>query len=363
MKSQPQDNRILLLFSSGLRTRYVEDIPRALGEPYGAHLRFRYRKKHIPDGLFQQLADASLKGTTTLVVYVDATEKGKGPFFVPCRFGRLETTLCLGDIVVLIFELTDYAYGPNGPAFASELQVQATDAPHWEGDTLKGTFCSLLGHAPQTCERTVDIDKWQKIVAQIKERGDFRDEPFFYKVDGLFRPGSGSPEHPQGGIYKLKANVDYEFRIAHYIPENVNVPTQTVKERRWIMVEIPGESTQVLTQSRVAIDSPYDWNRVRFRVEGRSRRQYQLASFYRIRNPGLSASIENALYDFDLPIEISSEQLKTILVSVGIGILLGLQQIVTLYKSQQLDWTGGALVVLVGIGAATVAAFGLRRPG
>lgn len=368
--SPRRDEPLLLLLSSGLRTRYREDILRASMLPRGAHLQFRYGRNHLPDALWGQLSAKSLGQHCVLVAYVDAADKQQPPKLIPCRYGRLVDSEAVGRYIVLKFELEDFAYASDLDRFEKEVAATSSGKlPYWDDnpdiDKRKafGEWVHLIPRQLTSCNADGKSEVWQSITAQIKARSDFSNEPFFYRIEELREIEADVPVHPATGVYTLSAGKTYQFRILHYDPEDKDIPLQTTNQSRWILVETEGEGLKRVSTSHLAIDSPYDVKTVEFRAHNNTFTERSLITFYRIKDLNARPTTENAVRDFDLQVIVQGNWERTLWISLFVGLLLAAQQWLTMWTTKgTLEFVPALLSLLIAMAAAIAAAFGLRKP-
>src|SRR5206468_341992 len=98
----------LLLFSSGLRARYREDILRVLAQPEGTQMRFRYKLHHVSEDLLQPLCSDALRNARILLCFLDVKTDGRTPWAIPTRSGLLGHVRRVGEFCTLQLKLGQY---------------------------------------------------------------------------------------------------------------------------------------------------------------------------------------------------------------------------------------------------------------
>jgi hypothetical protein len=96
---------MFVCLSSGDRPRYRRDIIRVLAMPPGTWIQFRYARRWIAPAINSRLDDRKnrkrLRGTASLVAYIDQADPDTEPQIVPCRFATLVDAAPLGRTVSL----------------------------------------------------------------------------------------------------------------------------------------------------------------------------------------------------------------------------------------------------------------------
>ena len=366
------DEPLLLLLSSGLRTRYREDILRALTMPYGAHLQFRYSKGYLsnPKELWEQLSKNRFSQHRILVVYVDAANKQQPPNLIPCRYGLMIKSEAVGGYAVLKFELGDFAYASDLGQFQGNVTSAVSGKlPYWDDDPqtgkrkMLGDLVQFMPQQPPSCNASRNSNVWQLVTDQLQKRNDFSNEPFFYNVEKLQEIETETLFNLENGEYTLNAGKTYQFRILHYDPSDREVPLQTADQTRWIIVDGEGEGLKRVSTSQLAIDSPYDVKTVTFRAPNNTSMERAIVTFFRVKEPNAQPTTDKAIRDFDLQVVIKGNWKWTLFVALIIGGLLSAQQLLTMWNAKgKLETIPIVLTIFFSMTTAIVAAFGLRKP-
>jgi hypothetical protein len=361
-------NASIVLLSSGLRTQYREDMIRALAMPEGATLRFRYRHEHLPESISAAAGRNALCGRHVVLTFAaNANRRSEEPAPIPCRFAQITESRDAGRYAVLNLELRSYAFARDLKAFRAKFSEEFprwSSEPKLEDRCLEGLFAHEVLDIEKVCEARTDNESWQEIASQLKQTDDFQQEPFFYRVEKLYDLTRDRCVRLDHGAYSLKPGRRYEFRLLHYDPSREDVPLKTVQESLWLIVENQGRGLERLTSGLLAIDSPYDEKRVQFKSRGLSSSERGLVGFYRIKVPSNHPSVDGAVRDFELQVNVGGRFWTTVGVAGLIGLLLAGQQWLTV-KSTKGAWPEldmGLLQLLIASIAALVAAFGLRKP-
>lgn len=351
--------RCVLMLSSGQRPRYRDDIIRVMALPTGGRLQFRYRKEHIPDEVFDELAQNHLSGSEALVAYLDTSNQGSPPEIVPCRFARVLESEVEGEFAVIHFEVGEFATVAAGTDVKEEVDEQLSNGvclPNWKNGNLEGHFLIALEKRPDGLKTSLEPRVWQKIVSNLGARQDFQQCPFFYRVRAVLEEGDRSEMALQAGKYVLKPDRTYQADIVHYTPSGTS--GQIRRPSGWLHVDIGGGGVGALTTQRLPIDSPYDVKRVYFRATGQIARQYGLVSFSRetVESNGGQATKD---YDFEVVLEIGGAWKRQLTVGGLIALFLALPKLADSFAPA--PWVSAGLVLLSAVVTAGLLVFGLRK--
>ncbi len=78
--------------------------------------------------------------------------------------------------------------------------------------------------------------------------------------------------------------------------------------------------------------------------------------------PGAEPEAKNAIFDFDVPVEIRADHWRTIKSGLVVGGLLGVQAILGIAIAGKLGWLTGSLAAAFGLLTGVVAAYRLTKP-
>jgi len=255
---------MFVCLSSGARPRYRQDVLRAIAIPSGGPLQFRYAQDYITESLKSKIRDGAYQGSKAIIAYVDQTGRDHDPLLIPCRFGRVTKAQLHGTTATLEFVLGQHAYAQDLSAFNKQIRSMSGGAlPAWKGSEEqypKGAYAlEVPDEAMSSVVATDELNYWEKIVGQLANRPDFKDESCFYMVDGLYDVEKDEAHEIRNGVYDLKPSHEYELRIYHYLPTS---PTKTV----YLHLRASKPSVEFMSNPVQVIDSRYDMKRIRFRT-------------------------------------------------------------------------------------------------
>jgi hypothetical protein len=357
---------MLLCLSSGFTPRYRDDVLRAISMPSGSRLRFRYELRLIPESLKPLIAGNQLEGEEVCIAYLDRTDRTRPPELVPCRAARLLRTHTPADFCVIEFELREFFFARDLPAFNREVRSFG-DLPAWRDGVLTGHFVHRVKTAPASLIKSASVFDWQSIVQSLKLRSDFATEPFFYFVTGIFRMSATLPIQPTEGRARLRASDTYEIRLVQFSPGETN-ETLAVSKVCWLLADADEKTLSFVTTRRVQIDSGYDEKIIRFRTLATSTRCDAVVAISRDIHPAGTARSNIPIFDFDILFHIAPRWWTMIWHGLFIGALIAAQGLVTLHSQAQSagastgDYTADLLVVILGLLTGLAASFGLRQP-
>ena len=104
------------------------------------------------------------------------------------------------------------------------------------------------------------------MITALSKRADFRNQPFFFRVTGLYARGKQSPETTVDGEYRLGAGKSYFVSILHWLPkgDGYEIP----KDSGLLNVNVGSSDLHSVTAPRLPVDSPYDLKSFHFVASG-----------------------------------------------------------------------------------------------
>ena len=268
---------MLLLFSSGARARYREDIVRCLALQSGGQLQFRYDLTIVDEAIISEATSGRLVGRSALVCYLWNRTEGAPTEFVPCRMVQIVRAEIVGSSFIVLFEVGAYPKIADDVQFATLIPDDAQSLPRWERDgtafRLRGLFAFAL-KSKLTFDTSSEISAFESVVKRLTRFSDFAGEKpcQFFAVLGvrtvkLDFEGEETYEKvtpSRHGSYDLKSGDEYELLIYVFAPDRG--PTAAILETA---IHVQSENKLIefpLTKSR-EIDSEYDLKRFRFFAE------------------------------------------------------------------------------------------------
>src|SRR5829696_1218112 len=122
---------MFICLSSGSRPRYRRDIGRALALPAGTWIQFRYAREWIDPSIIARLDNRKsrrkLRGTASLIAYIDQTDPTAQPEIIPCRFATLVDAAPLGRTVSLQLRVAEFAFAADLGRLNETLRTQADE--------------------------------------------------------------------------------------------------------------------------------------------------------------------------------------------------------------------------------------------
>ena len=179
-----------LLFSSGRRQRYLEDIFRALALPEGAEIRFRYREDLLSESAGRRFLEAS--GSIAYICYLDISTEGVPPTFVPVRRAKIVRVEKRGTSYFVYMRANEYV---STEAAVELTKLTMDELPGWGERDPSGRYSSigyivsrLERDLPASClAQAADRGAFERTVDELLTHQDFRNAEtrFFFRVDGL----------------------------------------------------------------------------------------------------------------------------------------------------------------------------------
>lgn len=345
---------MFICLSSGASPRYREDVLRALAMPTGAAVQFRYDLKHLAHAVQNAVHEKKAEGQPALIVYVKQPTPDAAASYVPCRYAKIKKVNQHGTTVSLLLTLEEYGYSENLANFGQWLTASGgVELPAWSDNKVQGKYWLLTDNDPISAVRSSSLANWERIVTQLAGIPDFAEERCFYAVGGIRGAGTDTSVAPTDGVYHLDGGKAYEMALYHYHPSQT--PTDVRME-----VKPVGDGIEFITNPVMQIDSRYDQKVVRFKLHASGFSKEAFLSLVRG-----SARTELLNWQFDLPIHIKGQFLRTLAFGVVAAALLAVAPIMTVWANPNIPkenaQTVTVLAVLSSLGAGLIAAFGLKK--
>jgi hypothetical protein len=325
-------------------------------------LTIRYMRKYVQPELWQHLDANKLAQHDALFGYVDQNKKSSRPAIIPCRFAKIERSECEGRFVVIDLSVRGYPKLSDQESVDQEIESSFPSSPEWDehGTKLGGQFALFSNKRNCSFDETSDIEHWQGIVDRLGECLDYKDQPFFPRVIGVYEHATSGKRQvePARGVYPVKSGSSYELKIAHYHPYKT---LDTKQPTGWLLVESDG-ALSINRNRAIEADSPYSLNYTRFRTDFVRSEETAALSVFLASSSGSRPSFEDGVHLYDLPLRISPRHLTNILLALVIGILLGAPYAVRwMPASLDLIWQL-AIIFVPPVIAAGLAIYAIRKP-
>ena len=338
---------MLILLSSTSAARYRQDVLRCLAAPVKSVVQFRYRRSLVSDQLLTRIDNKQLSGSA-LVCFLNST--GSDLFsIVPVRCVEVCDVRSHGSTISMGLEIREVACAEPGE-FTREIDLIAGGAnPRLkDGDTV-GKYCFEVPDKLTSLRFGSKVEEWEKTIEYVRSQQAFQEEPFFWTVLGVEKPGMVLDTRTFSP-WPTKALTDEAFSILiyHYQVSAAPVPTSRLNV-------IYGKALLNMGPNELTIDSRYDLKRWRFRSTGRT--SFVTDTWLAIRMAGT--------WELDLPLQLAGSFWPNVAKSVVVGFLIAIPSI--LAWAPQKDLTiymklfMGALSVLAGIAAAVAVIFGIEK--
>ena len=356
---------MLLCLSSGATPLYRQDILRALSKPSGTNMRFRYTLELLPESLKQDINRTHLEGESVCIAYLDRSDPQRQQEAVPVRAATVIRAETFGDFCVIDFRLGDYFVARDVVAFDTDLRSAASSLPRWDAarpTELVGKFCERLPRELTSLVTSTSVADWQHICKTLSKHADFRDEPFFYRVEALQNLNRNAPIGLTNGAYQFAADTLVELRLLHYAP-SLDTNKTSINDTSLLTCQASDEALSFVTSSRLAIDSGYDVKAIRMRAAPVAHDVDSMLTITR-RLPATNGAVPDPVWDFDLPIKVTRNLVKMLLQGGLIGVLIACQALVVIANNSQIENKTWSIVfaLLAGLATGYVAVFNLRKP-
>ena len=352
----------ILCLSSAKHPRYRDDVIRAVALPEGSEVKFRYEEAIVDDALMGPLAKGKLDENDVLIAHVDISDKDEGVSVVPCRWAHLVSSQRWGSFFVLQLRLGKLACTLQPDELYTNLPG---DLPYFDAALGKwaGKWCGRLARETTAIGEAETTEEWQSVARALWQRAGFQTEPFFFRVDGLFKLGNGAEQPLTGEGYALTGNTEYEIRIVHFTPVDDEHSDQRLGPVHGLHVEVD-EPLKLRSDQTMSVDSPYDVKSIRF-ATGSPDRTVPV----KIRLRRIDGSVDGdplCPIELVLPARIKGRLRRSVTFGLLIGGLLSAQQLVTILTRENSSALPIesiiALTVFIGLMTGLMAVLGLRKP-
>ena len=352
----------LVCLSSGSETQYRLDNLRVMALPEGADIQFRYDADLIEPSVLASLEGDKLHKSSALLGYLDLTKPVASPGTreaLPCRHAELIDCQRFGRFLVLRFRLGAFVECGDLSAFRTGIQSKS---PRAKEDKYEG-FWVFEHDYTKAVAKSDDMTAWQTTIKRLAGSPDYASEDFFFRVMGLFRSRERNALSPLKGEYHLKSSTEYEWRILHFHPDSdahKRAQVTTIVE-----VSSASEDIKAVTSPILAIDSSYDLKSFHFRTSAVTTNAYGAFTFKFTATPEGSSPADAAhpgQPELFLPLRIAPSWFRALFsVAVLTGLLFWQQYISATSKGGIPRHTSVGLLLLA-LGTATLAVFGLKKP-
>ena len=349
---------MFLCLSSGLSPRYREDVLRALAQPWGYVLQFRYLKRYLAPGILEKAQGADKGTSQALIAYIDLSDTSKAPEIIPCRFASIGEITMVGTAVTLQLELQEFAVAADLSSFNDELKKKALGTlPVWQADgekkRAKGDYWLEVSATPTTAVRSDKLEDWERIVTQLAARTDFKDEGSFYTLVGIHEIPSRSAIAVSKGRYEFQPGHEYEVSLYHFYPKDVPL-------RARVTLATTSQWLAFTTNPVLQLDSRYDLKRARFKAGKPAKEEQAWVSVMRSTDSGQLPYV-----DFDLLGRVRGVFWQTLGYGIILGLLLAGPPIIAALSNPSLPAGNVVLVCatsgILGLATGIFGAFGLKK--
>lgn len=262
---------MLILLSSGARRRYRDDIVRALAQPAGSVLRFRYGEKHVATSVLDTVRAGKLDDQRALVCYFSATTK-----LVPCRFAHIDRAELVGSSLMLSLRIAEYVTKLDDgairslmtPAELAQVPVKQKVAATGE-ERVAGPFAFSIA-APLSAMASLDatnMRSFEKTAEELGAAGFGADTPASFFAIRAIKDNAGKAVAIDKGRYALKSGKRYTIDVYSYAPSGESEPGSADT----LTFDTNDDALDVTSPGTAKLDSRYDLNQFSFTTEPRLR--------------------------------------------------------------------------------------------
>jgi hypothetical protein len=325
-------------------------------------------------------------GEKVCIAYLDRSNPSVVPGIVPVRAATMVRAQTFGDFCVFDFRLDDYYVARKIADFDKDLRAAAGRLPQWDPANpgeMTGKFCERLQRDLTSLVPSTTVADWQSICKTLSEHEDFKDEPFFYRVESLHdvakqatkaqevptQSGSGAVHDVHkdalipltNGAYTFAAGALLELRVLHYAPALDDNKT-SIDDTSWLVCEANEDVISFVTSPRLAIDSGYDVKAIRMRAASVSSEVDSMLTITR-KLQAVGGVASDPVWDFDLPFHASRDVWKMIRQGSLLGGLVACQGLAVIWNNPQIaDKILPSIIALAaGLVTGYVAIFNLKK--
>lgn len=347
---------MLLLLSSGARPRYLDDVTRAIGQPSGSSLQFRYQSKWLDEKVSEKLSKGLLEDEKAIIAYLDRSDKTEIPTIVPCRVGTIKTAKKIGSTIVVNLSLDGFAIPDNPSTFQQNLRsISHSQLPEWKNNSLVGKYFLELEQHFCNFESHLDLEAWEGTVNSLCKHSEIlKNGPsvFFY-IRGIYPTGGETPIpfDKKKNSFGLNAGSDYELRVYHY-------HASSEPSTEWLSVLPTNNCIELLSNPSTPIDSRYDEKVFRFKT---LKDISHKASVLIIKYIDTGSPSDSGRFEFEVPTRINGEYFIGVIQSLIIGICVATPGVIALVAAgKESFWTVSGSLAL-GIIAGITSVFGWKK--
>jgi len=217
---------MLYLFNSGYSELYRRNLLNLLFLPRGSRLTLRYRRKNLPDGVWNG-GDLPAKGGQCLISFVDRHAAG-GYEYAPLRQARFLASRKEGEQLLVDVLLDEYVFPDDvtslQPVFKAALAGHKAPAKNEVGDeTQDEHYVISASESPEVLNALkVGDAEWVRAAEYLSARevfaGDAKD-PVFVRAellaDGDKAVAPRGIRRKDAGQYRLSADYSYMLRLSY----------------------------------------------------------------------------------------------------------------------------------------------------
>jgi hypothetical protein len=261
------DGRLIYLYTSNIRARYVADAVAATAQPTGTRLRFRYDRRHVSDALAG--AWAGIEGREALIVFsIQHTSRFHASAYVPLRRATVIATSRQGEILVVDLELGSYlSLAPSSPtarrsllgfrvrAFSDALRGSDVHADNPDSDKSAGLGASVAQLSEHLRAQGITLvdrdDEAFRAIVEYFSATLTDPEWFYYRVAALSELGNRAREvKPKKGAFRLRTGKRYQVTVVQYQTSLAMLPAN--------VLVTAGSGIEVHGLGRLELRSTYD---------------------------------------------------------------------------------------------------------
>jgi hypothetical protein len=357
---------MLVLLSSGARSRYREDIIRCLALPKGLESQFRYELSLAENDIISAVNNGTIVNRDAIICYVHTSVKGAPVRFVACRMVKITKAVIVGTSLIINFYALEYPDISSIEYFENELHsAVGKRLPAWiskDNDFKLTGFFVLDAGQNLTFKKSIEIACFEKIVKQLCLFHDFSRENgrIFYNIIGINEISVDSWGNQivekdivlDRGVYIFKSGNHYDMSVYVFLPDD-GVDVLGAPSYGYIGITSDNKSINFTYGSLEEIDSEYDMKHFRFYVEPQTFRSVAALRIF----ISSARTDENLNSDILIPAVFEGRPRESAYKAVLLGIASSGPAIISAYAADKLSLGNGLLMMTVAFAATLGSVF------
>ena len=270
---------MILLISSDAARRYSDDIIRALAQPPGTDLQFRYDLNHFDPALRVRATTGRLTSTVAMIAYMAANKAAGTVTLASVRMAVIKHCKMVGSSCILTLGVGNYLVPLDDAAIRARLSPhEARLLPSWQGGQHPhGHFAIEVAgtlEAGHVAAAGKEMEAFEKTAAALGQFAPFNSATgiAFFAVSSIVDEAPGAKrwwrrpvpnprlEHDR---FQLKSGSRYNVDVYTYRPAGSMLTGPATK----LTIDSDEKAVRFTSSKEMVLDSRYDLNRFSFTTD------------------------------------------------------------------------------------------------